>query len=38
MDAVEAIASATGHADEELEDEHSGVVADSFPVRGGAIG
>lgn len=38
MDAVEAIASATGHADDELEDEHSGVVADSFPVRGGAIG
>jgi biopolymer transport protein ExbB len=38
LDSVEAIAKATGHEGEELEEDHSGIVAESFPVRGGAIG
>ena len=38
LDAVETIARATGYDREEGEEDHSGMVAESFPVRGGAIG
>lgn len=38
LDAAEMIAKATGQEEDETEDEHEGVVAEPFAVRGGAIG
>ncbi len=38
LDAVESIAKATGQADDVTDEDHEGVVAEPFAVRGGAIG